>query len=63
MYALAHAESMRRSTTFDCKRDRLWVRLPLETPLDFHFFSLVSKLKAALSSATQHPWLLEFGGK
>ena len=52
----------------DCKIDWLWVRSPLEETKNiyfyvyFHIFALVSKLCAALNSATQ-ALHLELGGK
>ena len=53
----------------DCKIDWLWIRSPFEEKkyllkiYIFHFFALVSRQNAALSSATQHAMHPEVGGK
>ena len=53
------SRSWRSGTRCGCKTDWLWVRSPLEEmkyllKVIFPFFALVSRLSAALSSATQH---------
>ena len=63
--------SFRYITRRDCKAGWLWIRSPLEEMiffclnLYFHFFALVSRKSAALSSTTQHamPPEFEFGRK
>ena len=61
-------QSWRSGTKCDCKIDWLWVRSPLEEmkyllKFYFHFFALVSRLSAALSSASQYAMPPEFGRK
>ena len=63
-------QSWRSGTKCDCKTD--WLRVWFDPHsrrwnnylnLYFHFFALVSRLSAALSSATQHAMPSEFGRK
>ena len=53
-----------RGTKCDCKRDTLWVRLPLEE-IKYLILILWSGVEAstALSSATHHAMLPEFSSK
>ena len=62
------SQSWRRGTECDCKIDWLWVRSPVEEikyslTFIFHFFALVSRQSAALSSASQHAMPQKLGGK
>ena len=64
--AITYIEANRGATrSVTVKNDWLWVRFPLEEMkyLYFHFFALVSRQSAALSSATQHAMPPEFGRK
>ena len=52
-----------RPVVVQSKCDWLWVPSPLYLNLNFHFFTLMLRPSAALSSATQHAKALDFGGK
>ena len=69
-YFIIYLEASRRAAARDvtvkptgCEFDPHSRRWYIYLNLYFHFFALVSRLSAALSSATQHPMPPEFGRK